>query len=104
MESTSNRPRLQQHVKTSLPFQVKNLRLTKARISKLQKAATKVSGFIDTLKLTSAERTDLYAALLYAHIKNAQHDIGELPGLECVLDRFSLTLGKLLANKKIIIK
>ena len=104
MESTSNRPHLQQHVKTSLPFQVKNLRLTKARISKLQKAATKVSGFIDTLRLTRDERTDLYAALLYAHIKNAQHDIGELPGLECVLDRFSLTLGKLLANRKIIIK
>ncbi len=104
MESTPHRPRLQQHVKTSLPFQVKNLRLTKARISKLQKAAIKVSGFIDTLKLASDERTDLYAALLYAHVKNAQHDIGELPGLECVLERFSLMVGKLLANRKIIIK
>ena len=96
--------RLQQHVKTSLPFQVKNLRLTKARISKLQKAAIKVSGLIDTLKLTSDERTDLYATLLYAHVKNAQHDIGELPGLECVLERFSLMVGKLLANRKIIFK
>ena len=83
---------------------MKSLRITQARISKLQKAATKVSGFIDTLKLTSDERTDLYAALLYAHVKNAQHDIGELPGLECVLERFSLMVGKLLANRKIIIK
>ena len=83
---------------------MKSLRITQARISKLQKAAIKVSGFIDTLKLTSDERTDLYAALLYAHVKNAQHDIGELPGLECVLERFSLMVGKLLANRKIIIK
>jgi hypothetical protein len=104
MKSTPHRPRLQQYVKTSLPFQVKNLRLTKARISKLQKAAIKVSGFIDTLKLTSDERTDLYATLLYAHVKYAQHDIGELPGLDCVLERFSLMVGKLLANRKTIIK
>jgi hypothetical protein len=90
--------------KHSLPLRVKDLRLTKARISKLQKAAIKVSGFMDTLKLTRDERTDLIAALLYAHVKNAQYGIGELPGLECVLDRFSLTLGKLLANRKIIIK
>ena len=79
---------------------MKNLRPTKPRISKLQRAAIEVSGFIDALKLTRDERTDLIAALLYAHVKNAQYDIGELPGLECVLDRFSLTLGKLLANRK----
>ena len=79
---------------------MKNLRPTKPRISKLQRAAIEVSGFIDTLKLTCDERADLIAALLYAHVKNAQYDIGELPGLECVLDRFSLTLRKLLANRK----
>ncbi len=83
---------------------MKNLRLTKARLSKLQKAAMKASGFIDTLKLSSDERTDLYATLLYAHVKNAQRDFGELPGLECVLERFSLMVGKLLANTKVIIK
>ena len=93
-------PARHQHVKTFAAFRVKNLRLTKARISNLQKAATKVSAFIDTLKLTSDERTDLIARLLYAHVKKTQYDIGELPGLECVLDRFSLTLGKLLANRK----
>jgi hypothetical protein len=82
---------------------MKNLKLTKARISKLQEAAIKVSGFIDTLNLTSDERTDLYAALLYAHVKNAQHNIGELPGLECVLERFSLMVSKLLlTNTKVI--
>ena len=59
---------------------MKNFKLTKARISKLQETAIKVSGFIDTLNLTSYERTDLYAALLYAHVKNAQHDIGECQG------------------------
>jgi hypothetical protein len=100
MESTPHRQRLQQHVKNPLPLRVKNLRATKARISKLQRAAIEVSGFIDTLKLTRDERADLIAALLYAHVKNAQYDIGELPGLECVLDRFSLTLRKLLANRK----
>ena len=83
---------------------MKNVRLTKARISKLRKAAIKVSGFIDTLKLTGDERTDLYAALLYAHVKNAQHDVGELSGRDCVLERFSLMVGKLLANRKVIIK
>jgi hypothetical protein len=82
---------------------MKNLKLTKARISKLQEAAIKVSGFIDTLNLTSDERTDLYAALLYAQVKNAQHNIGELPGLECVLERFSLVVSKLLlTNTKVI--
>ena len=83
---------------------MKNLKLTKARISKLQEAAIKVSGFIDTLNLTSDERTDLYAALLYAHVKNAQHAIGELPGLECVLERFGLMVSKVLPNTKVIIK
>jgi hypothetical protein len=82
---------------------MKNLKLTKARISKLQEAAIKVSGFIDTLNLTSDERTDLYAALLYAHVKNAQHNIGELPGLECVLERFSLMVSKLLLTKTKVI-
>ena len=82
-------------------FQTKNLKLTKARLSKLQEAAIKVSGFIDTLKLTSGERTDLYATLLYAHVKNAQRNIGELTGLECVLERFSHMVGKLLANTKV---
>ena len=95
-----------QQVTTSrlLGFQMKNFKLTKARISKLQEAAIKVSGFIDTLNLTSDERTDLYAALLYAHVKNAQHDIGELPGLECVLERFSRMVSKLLTNTKVITK
>jgi len=83
---------------------MKNLKLTKARVSKLKDAAIKVSRFIDTLNLTSDERTDLYAALLYAHVKNAQHDIGELPGLECVLERFSLMVSKLLTNTKVIIR
>jgi hypothetical protein len=83
---------------------MKNLKLTKARISKLQEAAIKVSGFIDTLHLTSDDRTDLYAALLYAHVKNAQHAIGELPGLECVLERFGLMVSKVLPNTKVIIK
>ena len=83
---------------------MKNLKLTKAKISKLQEAAIKVSGFIDTLNLTSDERTDLYAALLYAHVKNAQHAIGELPGLECVLERFGLMVSKVLPNTKVIIK
>jgi hypothetical protein len=78
---------------------LKHLKVTKARISKVQEAAIKVSGFIDTLNLTNDERTDLYAALLYAHVKNAQHALGELPGLECVLERFSLMVGKLLTNK-----
>jgi hypothetical protein len=92
-------------IAASRPFQMKNLKLTKARISKLQEAAIKVSGFIDTLNLTSDERTDLYAALLYAHVKNAQHNIGELPGLECVLERFSLMVSKLLlTNTKVIMK
>ena len=77
---------------------MKSFKLTKLRISKLQEAARKVSGFIDTLNLTSHERTDLYAALLYAHVKNTQHDIGELPGLECVLARFSLMVSKLLTS------
>jgi hypothetical protein len=54
---------------------MKNQKLTKGRISKLQKAAEKVSGFIDTLNLTSDERTDLYAALFYAHVKHTQNDI-----------------------------
>jgi len=92
------------NIAASRPFQMKNLRLTKSRISKLQEAAIKVSGFIDTLNLTSDARTDLYAALLYAHVKNAQHDFGELPGLECVLERFSLMVSKLLTNTKVIIK
>ena len=83
---------------------MKNLKLTKARISKLQEAAIKVSGFIDTLQLNSDERTDLYAALLYAHVKDAQHAIGELPGLECVLERFGLMVSKVLPNTKVIIK
>ncbi|HEY5768737.1 MAG TPA: hypothetical protein VIS71_02730 [Terrimicrobium sp.] len=83
---------------------MKNRRTTKARISKLQGAALKVSGFLDTLKLTCDERTDLIAALLYAHVKNSQCDIGELPGLECVLERFSLTVGQLLATRKTSIK
>ena len=80
---------------------MKSGRFTKARISKLQEAAIKVSDVIDTLNLTSDERTDLYAALLYAHVKHAQHDIGELPGLECVLERFSRMVSKLLTNTKL---
>jgi hypothetical protein len=79
---------------------MKNPRLTKARISRLQVAAVKVSSFIDTLNVTRDERTDLYAALLYAHVRSTQRDIGELPGLECVLRRFSVMVGKLLANTK----
>jgi hypothetical protein len=39
---------------------MKHVKLTKGKISKLQQAAVKVSGFIDTLNLTTDERTDLY--------------------------------------------
>jgi hypothetical protein len=81
---------------------MKSFKLTKSRISKLQEATRKVLGFIDTLNLTNHERTDLFAALLYAHVRNTQHDIGELPGLECVLERFSLMVSKLLKNAKVI--
>jgi hypothetical protein len=88
----------------SRPFRMKNPRLTKARISRLQEAAMKVSRFIDTLNLTSDERTDLYAALLYVHVQNAQRDIGELPGLECVLGRFSLMMSKLLTDTKLVVR
>ena len=83
---------------------MKNLKLTKGRISKLQEAAVKVSGFIDTLNLTNDERTDLYAALFYAHVKRTQNDLGDLQGMQSVLERFSLMVGKLLANKSVIIK
>ena len=83
---------------------MKNLKLTKVRISKLQEATLKVSGFIDTLNLSSDERTDLYAALFYVHVKRTQNDIGDLPGLQSVLERFSLMVGKLLANRSVVIK
>ncbi|MGA7393941.1 MAG: hypothetical protein WBW78_14895 [Terrimicrobiaceae bacterium] len=83
---------------------MKNLKLTKGRISKLREAAVKVSGFIDTLNLTNEERTDLYAALFYAHVKRTQNDLGDLQGMQSVLERFSLMVGKLLANKSVIIK
>ncbi|MGA7881883.1 MAG: hypothetical protein WBL40_22925 [Terrimicrobiaceae bacterium] len=83
---------------------MKNLKLTKGRISKLREAAVKVSGFIDTLNLTNDERTDLYAALFYAHVKRTQNDLGDLQGMQSVLERFSLMVGKLLANKSVIIK
>ena len=83
---------------------MKNPRLTKARISRLQEATVKVSRFIDALNLTSDERTDLYAALLYVHVQNSQRDVGELPGLECVLGRFSLMMSKLLTNTKLVVR
>jgi hypothetical protein len=83
---------------------MKHFKLTKGKISKLQQAAVKVSGFIDTLNLTSDERTDLYAALFYAHVKHTQRTLGDLSGLHSVLERFSLMVGKLLARKSVIIK
>ena len=86
------------------PLKMKQLKLTKEKISRLQEAAIKVSGFIDTLNLNGDERTDLYAALFYAHVKHTQHHLGDLSGLQAVLERFSIMVGKLLANKNIVIK
>jgi hypothetical protein len=85
------------------PLQMKQLKLTKGKISRLQEAAIKVSAFIDTLNLNGDERTDLYAALFYAHVKHTQNDLGDLTGLQAVLERFSIMVGKLLANKSIVI-
>jgi hypothetical protein len=82
---------------------MKQLKLTKGKISRLQEAAIKVSAFIDTLNLNGDERTDLYAALFYAHVKHTQNDLGDLTGLQAVLERFSIMVGKLLANKSIVI-
>jgi hypothetical protein len=82
---------------------MKQLKLTKGKISRLQEAAMKVSGFIDTLNLTSDERTDLYAALFYIHVKHTQNDLGDLSGLQSVLERFSIMVGKLLANKHVLL-
>lgn len=83
---------------------MKDFKLTKRRIAELQKATAKVSGFIDTLKLTDNERTDLYAALFYAHVKHTQNELGDFPGLHSVLRRFSLMVGKLLENKSVNIR
>jgi hypothetical protein len=83
---------------------MKQLKLTKGKLSKLQQAAVRVSRYIDTLNLSSEERTDLYAALFYVHVKHTQKDLGDLSGLQSVLERFSLMVGKLLANKSVIIK
>jgi|SoimicMinimDraft_17_1059745.scaffolds.fasta_scaffold208646_1 hypothetical protein len=83
---------------------MKTFKLTKGKLYRLREAATKVSGFIDTLNLTKEERTDLYATLFYAHVKHTQNDLGDLQGLQCVLERFSLMVGKLLAHKDVIIR